>query len=80
MHAGFLLWADHLKRSRNGKSLAADFFKWNDQYWLHVRSLDPDVGSGAFRPGTRAAPGPGVKRWDESLIDADFVLRLASSL
>ena len=75
-----LAWADHLKRSRNGKSLAAEFFKWHDQYWLHARRLDPDVGSGAFRPGTQAAPGPAVKRWDESLIEADFFLRRAYNL
>ena len=70
-----LAWADHLKRSRNKKSLASELFCWHDQHWLHARRLNPDVGSGVLRPGTRAAPGPVVKRWDEALAGAEFFVR-----
>ena len=59
-------WASHLARPRNLTSLAAMLHSWRDSSWLERRRLDPDTG-GAHRPGTRSAPGPVVKRWDEAL-------------
>ena len=64
-----LTWSDHLQRERNNGSLAAALFCWHDHHWLEARRLDPGTG-GPFRPGTRASPGPVVKRWDEALQDA----------
>ena len=59
-------WADHLKRPRNSRSLAARLFSWHDDSWLQTRRLDPLIG-GAARPGTRSASGPVHRRWDESI-------------
>ena len=56
-------------------SPAAELFNWHDHNWLHARRLDPNIGSGVLRPGTRAAPSPVVKRWDEALADADLFVR-----
>ena len=63
-------WSEHLLRERNAQSLASRFFSWHDHEWLQNRRLDPDIGVGALRPGTRALPGPVMKRWDEALADA----------
>ncbi len=65
-------WSGHLKRERNSHSLAAALFLWHDHHWLQTRRLDPDIGSGQMRPGTRAGPGPVMKRWDEALADAEI--------
>ena len=61
-----LAWADHLRRPRNSSGQAAALFTWHDAKWLQERRLDPEVGAGLMRPGTRSAPGPVVKRWDEA--------------
>ena len=67
-HASRVLdWAAHLKRPHNSHCLAAALFAWRDQEWLKSRRLDPEIGSGRGRPGTRLQPGPVVKRWDEAL-------------
>ena len=63
-------WAEHLKRPHNSASPAAQLYAWRGPHWLHARRLDPDVGSGMHRPGTRSSPGPVVRRWDESVPDA----------
>ena len=63
-------WSEHLQRERNAQSLAANLYSWHDHVWLQNRRLDPEVGTGAMRPGTRALPGPVMKRWDEALADA----------
>ena len=70
-HANRVLdWAEHLRRDRNSASIAAALFKWRDHEWLQSRRQDDSIGTGVGRPGTRAAPGPVPKRWDEALIEA----------
>ena len=68
-----LQWAEHLKRPRNGTSLAAQFFTWQDDSWLNARRRDPRIG-GSDRPGTRAQSGFVFRRWDESLQQAQEYL------
>ena len=66
-------WSKHLRRPRNGHSLAAKLYCWHDANWLQARRRDNDIG-GVDRPGTRLSSGPVPIRWDESVNRASEAL------